>query len=244
MIVLFILFGTLNSNAQPGDTIYISEDIQLIQLKDSIFMHKTWIAGQGGGRFSANGMIVMKSGKAVMIDTPVNDDLTRELTAYLKSDMGVELTQLIIGHFHIDCMGGLPYIQEEGIESIACSLTIDTCKQLRLPIPSTSFKDQYKIDYHGLELVCRHFGGGHTFDNITVWIPSQKILFGGCLVKETAQVNLYDLTEEEADEWQETITRIIDSYPDVQIVVPGHGAAGGIEYLKHTIDLAEKNRVR
>lgn len=241
LLVCLLLALTTSSMAQSSGTITISNDIQLHHLADSIYVHETWITNQNG-RFPCNGVIVIKQGKAVMIDTPIDDETTKELTEYLQNKMRVELTKLIIGHHHIDCMGGLTYIQEQGIESIACALTIDTCKKLDLPIPSTSFKEQYEVDLNGLELQCRFLGGGHTFDNILVWIPENKILFGGCLIKETAQRNLYELTDTEADEWQETVSRIIDTFPDVQIVVPGHGASGGKELLTHTIKLVEANR--
>lgn len=53
----------------------------------------------------------------------------------------------------------------------------------RLPISIQSFRDSITIDFNGIPVVCKFFGGGHSFDNITVWLPSDKVLFGGCLVK-------------------------------------------------------------
>ena len=37
--------------------------------------------------------------------------------------------------------------------------------------------------------ICYYFGGGHSEDNIAVWIPSAKLLFAGCMVKEMAAQN-------------------------------------------------------
>lgn len=230
------------SQAQPGRVFDVNDSIQLIHLVDSIYIHETWVDGQSSGNFSSNGTIVIKDGEAIMIDTPIKVETTRELREFIEEEMGLDLVKLIIGHFHIDCMGGLPDIQEQGIESVACSLTIDTCRQLGLPIPSTSFTDRHLIDLNGMKLECRHFGGGHTFDNIVVWMPGEKVLFGGCLIKEIAQNRLYALTDEEADEWIATVMKIKKAFPDVLVVIPGHGRPGGEELLSHTIELVDAAR--
>lgn len=65
----------------------------------------TWHQSENYGRFPSNGLIVIKNGQALMIDTPMDNDKTEQLTKYLKDSMSVDLAKLIIGHFHDDCMG-------------------------------------------------------------------------------------------------------------------------------------------
>jgi len=236
------MFGLLQISAQTTEKIVIDNDIQLIHLQDSIYVHVTWHYLDNFGRFPSNGMIIIKNGQAVMIDTPMDNDKTERLTEYLEDSMHVELTKLIIGHFHDDCLGGLGYIQSKGIESIANSMTIDKCKELGLPIPSTSFADSLIFDFNGEQIVCRFFGGGHTFDNITVWIPGKKILFGGCLIKSYNSKGLGNLTDAVVDDWDITIRKLIDKYPDINTVIPGHGDFGGAELLIHTIELVNNRK--
>ena len=100
-----------------------------------------------------------------MIDTPFDNDKTERLTKYLKDTMHVDLTKLIIGHFHEDCMGGLDYLQSIGIESIANSMTVEKCNEIGLPIPSTPFTDSLTFDFNGEQIDCRYFGAGHSFDS-------------------------------------------------------------------------------
>ena len=240
--MLLGLVGLSQISAQTTEKIVIDNDIQLIHLQDSIYVHVTWHYLDNFGRFPSNGMIIIKNGQAIMIDTPMDNAKTERLTEYLKDSMQVELTKLIIGHFHDDCLGGLGYIQSKGIASIANFKTIDKCKELGLPIPSTSFTDSLIFDFNGEQIVCRFFGGGHTFDNITVWIPSKKILFGGCLIKSYNSNGLGNLTDAVVDDWDTTVRKLIDKYPDIKTVIPGHGDYGGDELLTHTIELVEKQK--
>lgn len=244
LVLLLALIGIVSSIAQTANRIVIDNDIQLIQLQDSIFVHVTWHQLDDFGRFPSNGVILIKNGQALMIDTPMDNDKTERLTKYLKDSMSVKLTNLIIGHFHGDCMGGLEYLQSRGIESIANSMTIDKCKEIELPIPSTPFTDSLIFDFNGERIDCRYFGSGHSFDNITVWIASKKILFGGCLIKSIDSEELGNLSDAVVADWDTTIEKIMKKHPAINTVIPGHGDFGGPELLTHTIELVKKEKVK
>jgi len=242
LISIFGLIGLVSSVAQTNEEIVIDKDIQLIHLQDSIFVHVSWHHLDNFGRFPSNGLIVIKNGQALMIYTPMDNDKTERLTKYLKDSMSVDLAKLIIGHFHDDCMGGLVYLQSIGIESIANSMTIEKCKEIGLPIPSTSFTDSLTFDFNGEQIDCRYFGAGHSFDNITVWIPSKQILFGGCLIKSIDSKGLGNLSDAVVADWDKTIEKAVKKYPVINTVIPGHGDFGGKELLTHTIELVEKEK--
>lgn len=242
LILIFGVIGFVSSIAQTNEKIVIDHDIQLIPLQDSVYVHVTWHHLDEYGRFPSNGLIVIKKGQALMIDTPMDNDKTEQLTKYLKDSLSVDVTKLIIGHFHDDCMGGLSYLHGIGIESIAGSKTVAKCKEDGLPIPSTPFSDSLTFYFNGEQIDCRYFGAGHSFDNITVWIPDKEILFGGCLIKSINSRGLGNLSDAVMDDWGMTIKRIMKKYPMVQTVIPGHGDSGGTELLTHTIELVENQR--
>jgi metallo-beta-lactamase class B len=235
--IVALLIGLLQAFAQPGARIGIDEDIHLIHLKDSIFIHETWDSVEGWGRFSSNGLVVVRNGKALLIDTPMDNEKTMRLTEYLRDNLNVEVTHLIIGHFHNDCLGGLEYLQSIGVKSIANTLTVDKCHELGLPIPDTPFADSLWVDFNGVKLGCQYFGGGHTFDNIVVWMPESKVLFGGCLVKSFDSRTLGNLGDAVVEQWDGTILRVMESFPELEVVVPGHGRHGGAELLERTLEL-------
>lgn len=218
----------------------VNKDIQIIQIQDSIYVHVSWTDSKKFGRYPSNGLIIIKKGEAILIDTPVNNEDTEILVNYIEKKMQVKVAKLIIGHFHDDCLGGLKYIKNRKIESIANILTYEKCKELNLPLPSNTFKDSYKFDLNGEKIICRFFGGGHTFDNITVWIADKKILFGGCLIKSLNSKTLGNLKDSRVDEWIDTIKKIKESYKGIKIIIPGHGKFGGPELLTHTISLVKK----
>ena len=240
--VTFLVFFIFYGMAQDTNRLVIHPDIYLMPLGDSVYVHETWHAGEPYGRFPSNGLIIIREGQAVMIDTPWDNEKTRLLTEYLQDSMQVKLTLLIIGHFHNDCMGGLGYIHEQDIESIANTMTVDKCRQLGKPVPRRSFTDSLILDFNGTPLHCRFFGGGHTEDNIVVWLPPQRLLFGGCLIRSLHSSSLGNLSDAVPQTWDNTVERIVAAYPDVQTVIPGHGAFGGPELLFHTLERVKEHK--
>lgn len=234
-----VIAGT--SAARDKRETVIDSNNQLVHLRDSVFISKTWDYADGY-RFSSNGMILVKNGKALLINTPMDNEKTKKLLVFLKDSMNIEVTKLIIGHFHNDCLGGLEYIKSMSIASVANFMTIDKCRELDLPLPSISFKDSLVFDFYGESVVCRYFGAGHTADNITVWFPAKKILFGSCLVKSMNSKDLGNISDAVIKDWDVTVKKIIQKYPYTDIVVPGHGEYGGAELLYHTVMLVELER--
>jgi metallo-beta-lactamase class B len=242
LTILCILTGLCSLTAQPGNIITINNDIQLIHIQDSIYIHVSWHQSDDYGRFPSNGLIIIKNGQALMIDTPMDNAKTEMLTKYLKDSLSADLAKLIVCHYHDDNLGGLEYIQGIGVESIANSMTVEKCKELGLPIPSTHFTDTLTFDFYGESIECCFFGAGHSFDNITVWMPNKKILFGGCLVKSANSRGLGNLNDAVLADWDTTVKKIMQTYADIEIVVPGHGNLGDIQLLAHTIRLVEAEK--
>lgn len=242
LILAFTVTSLIGLRAQPVNVLVIDKDIQLVHLQDSIFVHISWHQLDNFGRFPSNGLLLIKNGQALMIDTPMDNDKTERLTTYLKDSMLVVVRKLIIGHFHDDCLGGLSYLQSRGVESIANAMTLEKCKELGLPLPSTPFTDSLAFDFNGEQIDCHYFGPGHSFDNITVWIPGKKMLFGGCLVKSMDARGLGNLSDAVVPAWDSTVARILKKYPAIKTVIPGHGDFGGAELLLHTMELVENEK--
>jgi len=239
-LLLLIIF--VQTSSAQNDTISINDNLQIVHLQDSVFVHISWVESERYGRFSNNGLLIIRSGEAVMIDTPMSDAQTKVLCDYLYNELQVKVKALIAGHFHNDCIGGLKYLQSIGAKSLASNLTIEKCKEEGLPIPSIGFDKEYDCLFNNEAIECRYFGGGHSFDNITVWLPQQKILFGGCLVKSIDARGLGNLSHAVVDEWDTTIEKVIYAYPEVKIVIPGHGNVGDAKLLSHTISLVKRHK--
>jgi glyoxylase-like metal-dependent hydrolase (beta-lactamase superfamily II) len=80
-------------------------------------------------------------------------------------------------------------------------------------------------------------GAGHTKDNVVVWIPSAKVVFGGCLIRSLNSRGLGNLSDAYPEEWGKSALAVKETYPDSLIVVPGHGKRGDRSLIDHTINL-------
>jgi metallo-beta-lactamase class B len=221
--------------------IHVTDDIEIIKLSDHSFIHVSYAQMPPWGRVSSNGLIFTNNGKAFLFDTPVNDSLTKDLVNWIENSLKVELIGCIPNHWHSDCMGGLMYLHHLGIESYAYELTRIIAKEKKLPVPSHGFSDSLVLNLGNGKIFCKYYGAAHALDNIVVWIPSEKILFAGCMVRDLTSTSLGHTTDGDVKEWPITIQKIIDAYPDVKIVIPGHGKYGRINLLYHTLGLLKEN---
>ena len=236
---LFLFVFQLLAQEKVPKKIHINNNVELTQLKDSFFIHTTYYESDEFGRFPSNGMLLIRNGKALMIDTPMTEELTNQIYGYLKSSMNVEIVKIIVGHYHDDCLGGLEYLHNQGVESIALDLTLQKCIEYKLPIPKNVSSDILIFDFEGEKVICQYFGGGHTIDNIVVYFPSERVLFGGCLIKSLASRALGNTADAVVSDWKPSIQKLINEFPDVEIVIPGHGQYGNAELLKHTMNLVD-----
>ncbi len=84
-------------------------------------------------------------------------------------------------------------------------------------------------------------GEGHTKDNIVIWIPERKILYGGCLIKSTENSSLGNIADANLAEWPLSIKKLIELFPDAEYVIPGHFGWENNNGLVHTLKLLESN---
>jgi len=63
------------------------------------------------------------------------------------------------------------------------------------------------------------------------------VLFPGCLVKEMNAKGLGNTVDGNLKAYPQTIENVLRKFPDAKIVIPGHGAFGGIELVRHTNEL-------
>lgn len=209
--------------------IYVNDEIWLEHIQDSIFMHTSNHEADGFGDVQSNGLIIVKNGEAIIVDTPMDIDKTKVLVEYIEMKWNVKVTKHIPGHYHPDCTGGLKYLLDHGVESIANKKTVKLCKENDFPIPTKSFKDSTTINFNGLKLKLWFPGAGRTKDNIVVWIPNAKLLFGGCLIKSLEAKDLGFTGDAVLKDWDITVEKVKENYPGLQKVIPGHGKNGGLD---------------
>lgn len=236
ILVFSIIWFYLNNSLVVQSNIKISDDLELKQISNHCYIHISYTLFENGNRIPANGLIYTNNGKAYIIDTPWTNELTQSLIKYLQDSMQVSIEGVIASHWHVDCMGGLEAVHKAGIKSYAYQLTTEICKKENLPIPQFTFQDSLILGTNN-ELMLKYLGPGHTEDNIVVYIPSEKILFAGCMAK-TLNWNSLGFTEDaNIPKWPATLRKVKASFPDAKIIIPGHGDYGGLDIIDHTLTL-------
>ena len=234
-ICILVLHGSVKSQS-IGKLQYESENLRIERLTASTYVHISYLETDAWGKVPCNGLIVVNDGEAIVIDTPTNDKGSDELIDWIENKEGIKVKAVVATHFHDDCLGGLAEFHKAGIPSYALGQAIDFAKVKGVIVPQNGFDAYLELMVGDKKVINEFLGEGHTKDNIISYYPSEKVLFGGCLIKanKAKKGNLNDANE---DEWSNSVVRLKDKYRDVKIVVPGHGKVGGVGLLDYTIVL-------
>ncbi len=143
---------------------------------------------------------------------------------------------MIPTHFHDDCLGGLNAFHAHGIPSHAHERTLALARANGEEVPQHGFADTLVLRVGQERITATFHGEGHTKDNVVGYFPSEQVLFGGCLIKEMEASKGY-LGDANLAAWSSTVEAVKKAYPDVRVVVPGHGTPGDSELLDYTIGL-------
>jgi metallo-beta-lactamase class B len=105
--------------------------------------------------------------------------------------------------------------------------------------------EEKSLSFGTENLVLYYPGETHSPDNITVYYPEKKILFGGCMIKELSAADLGNTDDANLEQWPVSIERLKAKYNEanVNIVIPGHGKTGDIHLLDKTLELSKKQAV-
>ncbi len=241
-ILVFLLCGNGYAQTTPSSKVfkpielYQSDNLIIIQVSENAFVHTSYLQTNDFGNVPCNGMIVRNSNEAIVFDTPTNDTSANELIKFIKEKLHCKVNAIVPTHFHSDCLGGLAAFHIQNIPSFANFSTIELTKLNNIVNPQNGFKDELKLKLGKTFAMVKYFGQGHTLDNVVGYFPSENILFGGCLIKEIEATKGY-LGDANVGDWSNTVLKIKKQYPNLKIVIPGHGAIGGSELLDYTIQL-------
>lgn len=222
------------------DTLKISNDIYLLKLSETTFIHVSWHSDDVWGKFTCNGMLVIKNGKAALFDTPMTDSLTRKLVYFIEDSLKAEIKYFVPNHFHADCTEGIDIIDSLGANIISSEKTKELSLINNIISAKKTFSDTLTIDLSGKKILLNYLGEAHSKDNIVVWIEDEHILFGGCMVRSLETKSKGNVADANEEQWPKTLKRVKKRYSNVLIVIPGHGDYGNIELLEHSIKLTKK----
>jgi metallo-beta-lactamase class B len=218
-----------------------STKLKIQHLKGNLYVYTTYNLFSGNP-FPSNSMYMVTNEGVVLIDTPWDKNQFQPLLDSIEVRHKKKVIMCISTHFHDDRTAGLDYYKSKGIKTYSTKQTYDLCVVNNAPLAEYTFANDTIFTIGGHKFEAYYPGPGHTDDNITVWFPEEKVLYGGCLVKSTENDGLGNIADADLKKWGSTIQKLIDRYPEPAFVVPGHFMwSTGRKALKHTQKLLKQH---
>lgn len=210
-------------------------DLKIEKLEEGVFVHTSFEEVNGWGVVTKHGLVVLINTDAYLIDTPFTATDTEKLVSWFV-ERGYKIKGTISSHFHSDSTGGIEWLNSQSIPTYASELTNELLKKSGKVQAKYSFSEvSYWLVKNKIEVF--YPGPGHTQDNLVVWLPESKILFGGCFVKPHGLGNLGDANLEA---WPKSAKILMSKYGKAKLVVSSHSEKGDASLLKRTWEQALK----
>jgi metallo-beta-lactamase class B len=191
--------------------------------------------------FPANGLYIVTKTGIILIDTPWDENQTQQLMDTLQHRYHKKIVLCISTHHHSDRTAGLGLLKKNGVKTYSSELTRQLAKQKGEKQPEFTFSRDTVFKVGGVSVQTYYPGQGHTQDNIVIWLPQSKVLFGGCLIKSVETNSKGYIAESNITEWPLSVTRVKDHFKNIKYVIPGHqGWQGDTLMFSHTISIARQ----
>lgn len=201
----------------------------------------TYVATHAVGTtvYPSNGLIVRDGDALLLVDPAWGAQNTSSLLRAIEEQIGLPVTTSVSTHFHDDRVAGVDVLRRAGVATFATPLTRRLAQEEGNKVPEHVLDGLAEpgsvVQMGPLEVF--YPGPGHAVDNLVVYVPHARLLFGGCAIHEVSRTNAGYVGDAVLDEWPMSVARIQAQYPDTAVVIPGHGLPGGPELLRHSIDV-------
>lgn len=239
VLIPALIILIIHASDAPGQVLYRSDALQVERINGRVWLHTSYLDMADHGKFPCNGLVYVDRGEALVFDTPVDSISSSELLQWLMDVKGLSVNAVVVNHFHNDCLGGLDVFHERGIPSYAGHRTIAMAHRDSVTVPEHGFDTELVLRVGKQSALTRYPGAGHTEDNMVSYLPNEKVLFGGCLVKSIG-AGKGNLADADTTRWASTVREVRRLFSQAEVVVPGHGPYGGKELLEYTMRMFER----
>ncbi len=257
--LLLILLFCFILNSAHSET--LDENLSINEIKPNLYIVTHAYP------WPANSLVsIMENGNILIIDTPYTPKAMKSVLNWIYKKFGKRNIKAVNTHFHIDRLGGNEALVKAGIPIYSSELTansIMTRGRKSIDLLKSRIKDEKIKSYYlnfkytpptdifdskkGLTLTfgkekaeIKYYGPGHSIDNLAVFLPDKKTIFGGCMILSLDAENAGNVSDGDINEWKRTIKKIDTNNYD--LVIPGHGRAGGLELITHTEEILETSK--
>jgi glyoxylase-like metal-dependent hydrolase (beta-lactamase superfamily II) len=189
--------------------------------------------------FISNAAFVVTPAGVVVIDALGSPALATRLAAEIRKITSQPITHVIVTHYHADHIYGLQVFKALGARIIAHRaakeyLNSDTAR-LRLQVSRQELapwvnddtrlvdadewiEGEKRLTVGGVQFQIKPVGPSHTPEDLTVYLPSEKVLFAGDLVFRS---RIPYVGQADSRHWIAALEKLLAF--DATVIVPGHG---------------------
>jgi cyclase len=199
------------------------QPLKVTKIKDNVY----WAQGGVG---SNDGIIVGKNG-VILVDTKTTVDSEKLVIAEIAKITPEAVTAAILTHSdgdHVNGLAafpaGLTIVAQENCkqEMVASAGGRNPAPQDRLPTKTYAKTDKLTLD--GVHFRLYHWANGHTSGDTVVYLPDEKIVFGGDLLAgapDRAETLIHVEKQGSAEGWMENVKGMLGL--DADTYLTGHG---------------------
>jgi metallo-beta-lactamase class B len=190
-----------------------------------------------GTMVPANGLYVVTNDGVILIDALWDETQTQPLLDSIEARHHQKVKLCVVTHFHDDRTAGLDILKKQGIKTYSSFLTYTKGKEKGEKTAEFPFYSDTTFNLGGVEFQTFFPGHGHSPDNIVIWFPKTRILYGGCFIKSLDSKGLGNLEDADVASWQLAIKKTMKKFKSPKFVIPGHYSWTNKNALMHTLYL-------
>lgn len=210
-----------------------AQDLKIEKLSDNFYIYTSYGTYQEKS-YPANGMFVLSSEGAILIDTPWNPKDYQTLSDTIRTKFNKEIKFVIGTHWHDDRAGGFSFFMEKNIPTYATSATNKLLQEHNMTVAENILPVNQIQHLGDIRFKIIYPGVGHTKDNILIWFLDQKILYGGCFVKSVKAETIGNYKDGDPELWLKNIQWTRKTFKKAIHVIPGHDEWKGSGQLAKT----------
>lgn len=196
--------------------------IDVTRYSESIYIYQSYFTYQGS-KTGANAVVYAGKDSVIIIDTPWDNDQTEQLLRWVETELKKPVAYFIITHAHLDRIGGIEVLKEKGIVSYGSEKTAEEALKRKYSAPDKLFENDTTFRLKRAQVEVFYPGPGHTVDNVVVYFPQEKVLYGGCFLKSSKAPDLGNLEDADVAAWPASLKRVQERFAKATLIIPGHG---------------------
>ncbi len=201
-----------------------------------------------------NSVVYVGAGSVTVVGATWTPETAKLLAGEVGKITSKPIAEVIDTNYHPDRAGGNAYWKSIGAKIISTRMTCNLLEhewtnvvdwtrsglpgypRLPLVLPTVTYPGDFELQQGRVRAF--YLGPSHTPDGIFVYFPREKVLYGGCILKE----QIGNLTFANLAEYPKTLRKLERLNLDIKTIIAGHWSpVHGPELIQQYLELLKKN---